>query len=78
MTIAAFFTALANIKSIAGYVDTFAKQVAIWYLQKQENKTLSMIADAAAFASRARSDEERYAAAQKWQEALSRPRVSND
>lgn len=76
-TIAGIFTALANIKAIAGYVEAFAGAVTIWYVQRQKNETLSMISDAAAFAARAQTDEDRYVAAEKWQQALSRPRVSS-
>jgi hypothetical protein len=42
-----------------------------------KRSTISAIADAAAYAANAKSDEERYAAAEKWREALSRPRYSN-
>lgn len=69
-------TALANIKALAGYLDEAAKAITLWYLQKQQNDTLASIADAAAFAARAKTEEDRYAAAQKWRDALSRPRIS--
>jgi hypothetical protein len=75
--IPAFFTALANIKSIAGYLDQFAGAVMLWYVQRQGTETLSQISDAAALSARAQSDQDRYAAAQAWQTALSRPRVTS-
>lgn len=70
------FTALANIKAIAGYIETFASAVTGWYVQKQTTETLSQISDAAAFAARAKTDDDRYQAAEKWRVALSRPRAS--
>lgn len=74
--ILAILNALVAIPKIAGYVEQAVGQIVLWYVQRANNQTLSAIADASALASRAKSDEERYAAAQKWQEALSRPRVS--
>jgi phosphosulfolactate phosphohydrolase-like enzyme len=71
------FTALANIKAIAEYVDKFASAVALWYVQRQQSSTLAAISDAAALASRAQTDEDRYKAAKAWQDALSRPRVGS-
>lgn len=70
------FTALANIKSIAGYVETFAGAVTYWYVSRQKAETLAGIADAAALAARAETDDQRYEAAAAWQKALSRPRSS--
>lgn len=69
-------SALAAIPAILGYVEKFCSQVILWYVQRQNNTTLAKIADAAALAARATTDEERYAAAQAWQTALTRPRVS--
>lgn len=77
MSIGAILTALAAIPKIMGYVESFASAVALWYIQRQTNQTLGLIADAAALASRASSDEERYAAAEKWQVALSQPRITS-
>lgn len=68
--------ALIAIPQIAGYVETFASTVVLWYVQRQNNTTLSQIADAAALAGRAQTDADRYAAAQAWQTALTRSRVS--
>lgn len=69
-------SALAAIPAILGYVEKFAGAVTLWYLQRQKNETLSQISDAAALAARAVTDDERYAAAEAWQKALSRPRVT--
>jgi hypothetical protein len=71
------FKGLAAIPAIMEYCKEFAAQIALWYIQSQNDATISAIADAAAFAANAQTDEERYAAAEKWREALSRPRYSN-
>lgn len=68
--------ALIAIPKIAGYVEQIVSAITAWYVGRQKAETLSKIADAAAFAARAQTDEERYQAAEKWRSALSRPRVS--
>jgi hypothetical protein len=70
----AIFQGLAAIPAILGYVKDFAAGVSLWYMQNATKDTLTAIADAAALAARANSDEERYAAALAWKLALSRPR----
>lgn len=77
MSITLILNALVAIPKIASYVESFATGVITWYVQRQNNQTLSMISDAAALAARAQTDGDRYAAAQAWQNALTRPRVSN-
>jgi hypothetical protein len=74
--IVSILNALAAIPSILGYVEAFAQTVTLWYCQRARSQTLSAISDAAALAAKASTDEERYAAAQAWRDALSRPRVS--
>lgn len=69
-------TAIAAIPQIMGYVEAFAAAVTNWYVQRQKSETLSKIADAAALAAHAQTDEDRYAAAKAWQDALSRPRYT--
>lgn len=76
MTIGAILSALAAIPSIFGYVEKFAGAVTLWWIQRQGNQTLQLIADAAALGARAQTEEERYAVAQAWQTALSRPRIT--
>ena len=76
MPIAAILAALAAIPQICSYVEQFAGAVTLWYVQRQNNETLAQISDAAALAARAQTDADRYAAAQAWQTALNRPRVS--
>lgn len=75
MTIGAILSALVKIPQILGYVEEFAKAVTQWYVARQTSQTLGMIADAAAFAARAKSDEERFQAALRWKNALSRERI---
>lgn len=76
MTIGAVLSALAAIPQTLGLVESFTSAVVLWYCQKANNETLSKIADAAALGARAQTDADRYAVAQAWQVALSRPRVS--
>jgi hypothetical protein len=68
--------ALIAIPKIVGYVEQFASQVTLWWVQRQTTATLSQIADAAALAAHAQTDGDRYAASQAWEKALSNPRVS--
>jgi hypothetical protein len=70
------FNALAAIPSIINAVESFAGAVTLWLIQRQNNQALAAIADAAALSSRAQTDADRYAAAQAWQSALSKPRVT--
>lgn len=68
--------ALIAIPKIAGFVQTTVTAIVAWYVEKQTAATLSAIADAAAFAARAQSDDDRYKAAELWAKALSRPRTT--
>lgn len=68
------FDALAAIPKILGFLESFAGAISYWLIQRSTHETLSQISDAAALAARANSTEERLAAAQKWHDALSRPR----
>lgn len=72
----AVLNAIAAIPAIAGYLQQAVQAIVGWYIDKQNNDTLAEIADAAAFAARASNDEERYQAAEKWRQALSRSRIS--
>lgn len=72
----AVLNALAAIPKIAEYVDRAVSAAMGWYVARQQAETLAEIADAAAFAARAVSQEDRYEAALKWTRALSRPRRS--
>ena len=74
--IMALLSALAAVPGILKYLESFASAVTLWHIQRQNNETLSKIADAAAFTARAKTDEDRYKAAEAWQAALSRSRVS--
>lgn len=66
--------AIAAIPVLVNYLNQAVQTIIVWYVGKQKQDTLAQIADAAAWSARANSDDERYAAAQKWREALSRPR----
>lgn len=75
--VSSLFTALADVATIGTLIESFASAVTLWYVQRQKAETLSQISDAASLAARAQTDEDRYAAAKAWQDALSRPRVSS-
>lgn len=66
-------TIVAAIKAIP-IIDKWFQMLISAYLTSQTNETKAHIVDAAAFAARAKTDEERYEASQKWQDALSRTR----
>lgn len=70
------FAAISSVKALTEYAMQFAQGIMTWYINNQTNETLSQIADAAAMSARAQTDEERYKAAEAWQLALSRPRVT--
>lgn len=72
----AVLNAIAAIPKIAAYVEQIIAVAMGWYVARQKRDTLVMIADAAAFAARAETEDDRYLAAQKWIAALSRPRSS--
>ena len=67
---------LAAIPKVGELIMQACGNIALWYVQQQNNATLSQIADAAAFAARAKTDEDRFKAAELWQTALSRSRES--
>lgn len=71
-----FLNALVAIPKIGTQVEAAVAQAVAWYVGRQNTKTLGLIADAAAAAARAQTDDDRYAAAALWQSALSRPRYS--
>lgn len=74
----AILNALAAIPSIVGFIESFAAQVTLWLIQRQNNENLSAIADAASASASAKTQEERYAATEKWMVALSRPKLSSE
>jgi hypothetical protein len=76
MSVATILSALAAIPSLTSFIETVAASVTLWYCQRANNQTLSAISDAAALSSAATTDDERFAAAQAWQKALSNPRVT--
>jgi len=76
MSIVAILNALAAIPSFVGFIESAASQITLWFVQRQNNKTLAAISDAAALAARAQTDADRYAAAKAWQTALSKSRIT--
>ena len=74
--IPALLNALIAIPKIADSVNAVVTQITLWYVQRQQAAVLSSIADAAAFAAKAQTDDDRYKAAQMWQDALTKPRTT--
>lgn len=74
--IGSILSALAAIPSILKYVELFASAVSLWWVQRQTTANLQAIADAAALAARAKTDEDRYKAAEAWRAALSNSRIT--
>ena len=72
----ALFQGLAAIPKILGYLKEFAAGIVAWYVNQAEQETLKQIADAAAQSAAAKTQEERYAAIERWKEALSRKRYT--
>jgi hypothetical protein len=72
----AILNALVAIPKIAGYIEDLAAAITSWWVARQTSQTLAAIANAADLAASATTQEQRYAAAQAWQTALSRPRVT--
>lgn len=73
--ILAVLNAIAAIPKFVGYAESIGSAITGWYVARQKRDTLVMIADAAAFAARAESEDDRYEASQKWLAALSRSRT---
>lgn len=77
-TIVAFlsslFTAIAGVKALAGYVDTFATTVIAWYAQNASNKQKMDMADALILFANASNDDDAFAAEAKVKEAVQRAR----
>lgn len=67
--------ALVAVPKLVGYVESAVSAVVGWYVARQRANVLAAIADAAALGARAKTKEDRIAAAQAWQKALNLPRV---
>lgn len=71
----ALFSALSSVPKIAAILEKFAAAVVLWYIGRSEMETNKIIIGAASAAARARNQEERYVALERWKDALSRPRI---
>ena len=69
------FVAIANVKALAEYANTFAANVMAWYLSTARAEQKTAIADATALAASAETDEEFFAASKALQKAMSMNRV---
>jgi hypothetical protein len=74
----AILSALAALPSILGYVNQFCQAVLVWYIQRQDTIALSAIQDALAAQTKAVTQGDRFAAADAWQVAFSKPRTTID
>lgn len=75
MTLSMLFSAIVGAIKAVPIIDGWFQQLIAAWMNGQTDETLGQIADAAAFAARADSDELRYQASEKWRKALSRSRV---
>lgn len=76
MTAGAIFSAIVALIQAIPIVEGWFQQLIAAWMAKQARDTLSAIADAAALAAHATTDDERYQASAAWQKALQRPRQS--
>jgi len=67
--------ALIALPKIGSLVSLAVEQIVTWYILKQNRDTYAAIADAAALAMRAKTDEDRFIAAESWRAVLTRARV---
>ena len=74
-TILAALNAVAALPGIFGYVEKFCAACVAWYMANARERNDAAIADAANLNARAKTKEERYAASDAWQRALSRSRI---
>ncbi len=75
ITVGSVFSAIVGAIKAVPIIDGWFQQLMAVWMNGQTNATLANIADAAAFAARAETDEQRYQAAEKWRQALMRPRI---
>ena len=68
------FSAIVGLIKAIPIVDGWMQQLVALYVTQQTAATLQGIVDAAAMAARAKTDEERYVAADAWRIALSKSR----
>lgn len=57
-------------------IDDWVRMFIAAFVASEKSETLVLIADAAAMGARAKTQEDRYRAAEAWRRALSRDRVS--
>lgn len=68
--------ALAGMPAFTDKVLAIVGEISSWYINQANEATKMKILDAAAMAMRAKNEEQRYAAAEAWRKALSRPKLS--
>lgn len=68
--------ALIALPKIGALINGWIAEITSWYVNMQNEGTKHAIADAAAMAARAETQDDRVAAAKAWRDALSRSRYS--
>lgn len=66
----ALLDAIAAVPVICKYVDQVIAAASTWYIARQDKSTLQDLRDATSFAINCKTTEERFQAAEKWQEAM--------
>lgn len=76
LTAGAIFDAIIGAIRAVPIIDGWFQQLIATWMMVQTQATLGKITDAAAFAAKAQTDADRYAASAKWQQALQQDKVS--
>lgn len=71
------FSAIVGLIRAIPLIDGWVQQLIAYYMMTQKAENLSAIIDAASYAARAKDDEERFLAAERWRQALSRTRTES-
>jgi hypothetical protein len=69
--------ALIALPKIGSLIMAICGQISQWWISKQKKDTLELLNEAMIATMRAQTDEDRYKAAEAWQLALSRSRISS-
>ena len=69
--------ALIALPKIGSFIMAICGQISQWWISKQKADTLELLNEAMIATIRAQTDEDRYKAAEAWQLALSRSRISS-
>ena len=76
--IISILNAIAAVPSLVNALEGVCSTITLWFIQRQNNETLSKIVDAASASAAATDTASRLAATDLWVAALSKPRVSSN